>query len=185
MKRIARVGKVGKVGLVSLAPPRSPPILGGKGKGGGIRQLDVTPEQLREVAGRIGEKRARRVWRLMGKVVGTVPELCAYDWLEKRKLVFDFQSSQMGGRRVAGGAVVDFIISGLAADGLYVWRVMGEHWHQGPELEEKDEVQRVRLLRLWIGGLPVVAVVDVWEGDIYDRYPEVFLRAEYGIGLRG
>jgi len=183
--KIARVGKVGRMGLLPLPLAPSPKRGGGRGvTGGGVEQLDLTPEQLREVARRIGETRAKRVWRLMGKVQASVPELCTYDWLERRKLVFEFQSSQMGGRLIAGGAVVDFIISGLAADGLYVWRVQGEYWHKGPEVERKDEVQKRRLLHLRIGGVPVVAVVDLWEGDIYDRFPTVFVRAEYGMGLR-
>ena len=163
-----------------------PVRLEGKVTGGGIRQLNVMPEALRDVARRIGNERARDVWRLMRQgIVGSLPELCTYHWLERHKLTFEFQSHQMGGRRQSGGAVLDFLIAGLAAGGWYVWRVQGEYWHQGEAVERKDEVQKMALARLKIGGLPVMAVVDLWENDVYDRYPEVFELAEAGIGLRG
>lgn len=182
--KIPKIGKIGKIGTERarrrVAPDEGPVT------GGGVRQYDLVPEALRPLARRIGMKRARAVWRLKQRgVLGTAPELLAYQWLSGRRwLTFEFQSSQMGGRLVAGGAVIDFLISGLAADGLYVWRVQGEYWHQGEAAEAKDEGQRVRLLKLRIGGLPVVAVVDLWENDVYDRFPEVFEKAEMGIGLR-
>lgn len=179
--KLARVAKVGKVGLRPLHKVGVTRVAGLTG--GGVRQLDLVPEQLRVVARRIGDTRAKRVWKLMQRVQGSLPELCTYDWLERRKLGFQFQSGQMGGRRMSGGAVVDFIVDGLAADGLYVWRVQGDYWHQGIEVERKDDVQKMRLLRLKIGGIPVVAVVDLWESAIYDRYPDVFRQAEMGMEL--
>jgi len=180
--KLGRVAKVGRIGL--MAPAKRVvgvdlPVRGGRG----VEQLDLVPEQLAVVARRIGDKRARRVWKLMQRVQGSLPELCTYDWLERRKLGFEFQSGQMGGRRMSGGAVVDFIVDGLAADGLYVWRVQGEYWHKGPDVERKDWVQKARLLRLKIGGVPVVAVVDLWENSIYDQYPDVFIKAEMGMEI--
>ncbi len=184
IKRLGKVGKVGRVGKRGRIKPAG--VLLGGVTGGGVEQLDLTPEPLKDVERRIGATRARRVWKLMQKgVVGTLPELVTYDWLERRTLEFQFQSGQLGGRRMRGGAVVDFVISGLAADGLYLWRIQGEYWHQGGEVEAKDEVQKARLRRLKIGGVPVVAVVDLWENDVYDRYPSIFLKAEAGMGLRG
>jgi len=179
--RLPRVSKVGRLGSVRRI--RRPDLAL---TGGGVEKLDLMPEALKVMARRIGDKRARRVWRLMQKgVQGSLPELITYEWLERRKLGFQFQSGQMGGRRTSGGAVVDFIVDGLAADGLYIWRVQGEYWHKGSEVERKDWMQKARLLRLKIGGIPVVEVVDVWENDVYDRYPEVFRMAEMGMGLRG
>ena len=183
--KLGRLAKVGRIGLMSPTKRTAGmdlPVRGGQG----VEQLNLVPEQLAVAARRIGEKRARRVWKLMEKgVQGTLPELLTYDWLERQKLGFQFQSGQMGGRRTSGGAVVDFIVDGLAADGLYIWRVQGEYWHKGPAVERKDWMQKARLLRLKIGGVPVVEVVDLWENDVYDRYPEVFRRAEMGMGLRG
>jgi len=148
-------------------------------------QLDLTPPALRDIAKRIGERRARRVWRLMQRgIVATLPEYLTIDWLERRPwLRYHFQSEQMGGWLVAGGAVVDFLVGGLSAEGWYVWRIQGEYWHASTQA--KDDAQRHRLLQLRIAGVPVVAVVDLWERDIYDRSPEVFEMAEMGIGLRG
>jgi len=176
------VARVGKVGRVSARRGVELPAL----TGGGVRQLDVMPEQLAEVARRIGEKRARVVWKLrQSGIVGTLPELCAYSWLDKRKIVFEFQSSVMGGRRISGGAVLDFLIYGLSANGVLIWRIQGEYWHTGPDVELKDRVQAARLRNLKIGGVPVVGVVDLWENAIYDDYPSVFQKAEMGISSRG
>jgi len=50
--------------------------------------------------------------------------------------------------------------------------------------KRQDEIQKIRLAKLKIGGIPVVAVVDLWENDIYDRSPEVFELAEAGLELR-
>ena len=152
----------------------------------GADLLDLMPESLRELGRRIGRKRASTVWRWMRKgITGSVPELLTYDWLSSRGLRFEYQSPQMGGRLRVGGAVVDFLLHDLAPAGLYVWRIMGDYWHAAPEVQGKDEQQRRRLLRQRVHGRPVVAVVDLWESDIYDRSPEIFELAEAGVGLRG
>lgn len=152
----------------------------------GAGMLDLMPEALRELARRVGRSRASTVWRLMRRgIVGSLPELLTFHWLRRRALAFEYQSPRMGGRGRAGGTVVDFIIYDLAPGGVYVWRVMGEYWHVTPEVQGKDEEQARRLLRMRVSGRPVVAVVDLWESDIYDRDPEVFELAEAGVGLRG
>lgn len=181
LPKLSRVGRMGRMG----PSKRVPPMTTGGLTGGGVRQLNLMPEQLRTMARLIGDDRARAVWRLMeAGIVGTLPELCAYDWLQGHKIAFEFQSSQMGGRSTSGGAVVDFVVHGLSANGIYIWRIQGEYWHQGAEVERKDRIQRVGLMRLRLGGIPVVAVVDLWELDVYERFPEVFERAEAGMGLR-
>ena len=80
---------------------------------------------------------------------------------------------------------MDFLVYGLTPDGLYCWRVQGEYWHKGPEVERKDATQVQRLRGLKIGGVPVIDVIDLWENDIYQLWPLVFERAEAGLGLRG
>jgi len=149
--------------------------------------LDTLPAGLRQAAARVGERRAMAVWRLQQRgITGTLPELLTYDWLDGRPGVsFEFQSSLLGGRRVRGGAVVDFLISGLSGEGWYIWRIQGDYWHQGAAVELKDQTQKARLASMKIQGLPVVAVVDLWEADIYDRMPEVFMQAEAGLELGG
>ena len=138
----------------------------------------------------VGWKRARECWNLAqkglkGTIQGTLPELCAYAWLQRRGIMFEFQAPLLGGRQTSGGAMLDFLVMGLSSNGHYAWRIQGEYWHTMPEVELKDFVQAARLKRLKVGGIPIVEVVDLWENDIYDRYPEVFEQAEAGMGLRG
>lgn len=154
--------------------------------GGGIDQLNVLPEAIKEIARIVGERRAREVWKLKQRGIdGTLPELLTYAWLDKQKRLFEFQSSVMGGRRVSGGAVLDFVIFDLSASGVMCWRIQGEYWHQGRRAMARDQWQVYRIRQQRIGGLPVIGVVDLWENDVYRRYPEIFRQAEMGVGLRG
>ena len=180
--RIGRIGRIGKIGLTTRPPARiEPPQIAGP------RRAELMPPKLYDMVRMIGYRRARRCWRLVKQgIQATLPEYCTYDWLESRPwLEFDFQTSLMGGRWELGGAVADFIIAGLNPEGLYVWRVQGDYWHSGREKMMQDEEQRLRLLQYTFRGVPIVAVVDLWETDIYQRYPLVFEMAEYGVGLRG
>jgi hypothetical protein len=150
----------------------------------GVEQLELLPPDLKEIADTIGEDRARRVWALMERgIVASLPELCAYDWLEQNNVKFEFQSVQQGGKLVSGGSVVDFII--YIGTGVYIWRVMGEYWHSGQEQQTRDLMQKIRLKNTRIGSFEVIDVVDLWELDIYNRHPEVFEMAMFGVGLRG
>ena len=180
--------KVARVGIINPTTPIKP-MRSGRVSGGtrGVQlQLDLMPEEIRALAARIGTDRAREVQELRARgVEGSAPELCTYDWLESRKLAFDFQSAQMGGRRVRGGTVVDFIIYGLSGNGVYIWRVQGDYWHSSRESASNDAELARRLRRIKIGGEPVAAVVDLWESDIYDRYPVVFKLGVFGVGMRG
>ena len=181
------VRKVARVGIINPSRPIKPMRVGrvSGGTRGVQLQLDLMPEDMRAAAARIGTDRAREVQELRDRgIEGSLPELCTYEWLERRKLAFDFQSAQMGGRRVRGGTVVDFIIYGLSGNGVYQWRVQGDYWHSSRESARNDAELARRLRRLKIGGEPVAAVVDLWESDIYDRYPRVFQLAEFGEGLR-
>ena len=182
-----RIGKVAKIGLKGPTRAYKPDVGGGRAAGAAL-QMNLVPEELRVWARVVGETRAREVWDLTQKgIVGTLPELCTYVWLEKRKIEFEFQSHQMGGRSGAGGgAVVDFVLYNLSSNGYYCWRIQGEYWHTfAPEVVAKDQAQADRLRQLKIGGVPVVGVVDLWETDVYQRYPAVFESAEMGVGLRG
>lgn len=180
-KLVQRVSRIGKMSLTTRPPAKiEPPQIAGP------RGIDLMPPRLDDMVRVIGYRRARRCWRLIKNgIVATLPELCTYDWLESRPwLTFDFQTSLMGGRHELGGAVADFIISGLSAEGLYVWRIQGEYWHTGREKMLLDEEQKIRLLQYTFRGIPIVMVVDLWENDIYHKYPRVFELAEYGVGLR-
>ncbi len=152
--------------------------------GTGTRQVTLVSPEEAELAQRIGQERAQRILRLRGKgIIGTVPELATYDWLENRGFSFEFQSSMLGGQYMHGGAVVDFLVADISRMGWYVWRVQGQYWHQGLEVGVKDESQKARLRRAWIKGIPVVEVVDLYERRILDDYPDVFEKAEAGVEL--
>lgn len=153
-------------------------------RGVGVRQLNTAPPQMRRVVRRVGRERADRIWKVQQEVQCTIPEAIAYAWLEDRHHDFDFQSSQLGGLWVRGGAVVDFVIYDMSFEGVYMWRVQGEHWHQGTRKQHADRLQKERLLGLRIAGQPVVAVVDLWEDDLYERWPEVLERAAMGEEIR-
>jgi len=91
-------------------------------------------------------------------------------WLEKRKIVYEFQSSLAGGYYSLGGAVVDFL---LRARGL-AWRVHSEYWHTGVEIEAHDLIQKELLSGLgW-------RVVDLWQDDLEQRLNETLTKALRG-----
>lgn len=178
LRRRPRVGFIQPTSKRSYVGPELPE------RGRGLRQLDTTPEQLRRLERRIGRKRADRAWDVMQRVQATAPEALVYDWLERWQYSFDFQSSQLGGLWVRGGAVVDFAIYNMSFEGVYLWRVQGEYWHDTPDKHLRDRLQKDRLRNIKIQGMPVAAVVDLYEFDIYDKWPEVVEYARMGIGLR-
>jgi len=150
----------------------------------GVRTEDLLPEQVKIMARIIGTERARRIWKLvLAGMDASLPEMCAYDWLQSRHFTFSMEDVMLGGRREPGGAVVDFLIYDITPAGYYIWRVMGDYWHGGLERSSKDEIQKVRLEAMKIGGIPIVAVVDLWESRIYNDWPHVFLMAEMGVSL--
>lgn len=177
-RRRPKIGQITPTSKMSYVGPELPE------RGGGVRQLNTCPPQLRRLARRIGRKRANEVWRVQQKVRATAPEALAYAWLEDWDYRFDFQSSQLGGLWVRGGAVVDFVIYDMSFEGVYLWRIQGEHWHQGARKQHADKLQKDRLRNIQVGGLPVAAVVDLWEYDIYDRPEETFERARVGEQMR-
>jgi len=79
MRKIARVARIGRIGIPKTRRPIN--VLSGERiTGGGIRQMNLVPEQLRVWERTIGKERAEKVWRLSLKgIVGTLPELCTYE----------------------------------------------------------------------------------------------------------
>lgn len=177
-RKVAKEGKIGPRSRLSYEGPELPKT------GGGVRKLNTVPPQLRRLVHRVGRRRADRIWEVQTRVKATIPEAIAYAWLEDRNYTFDFQSSMLGGLHVRGGAVVDFLIYDMSHEGNYIWRVQGEHWHQGGRKEAADQLQKDRLYGVRIGGVPIVAVVDLYEDDLYDRWPEVLEQAEVGEEIR-
>lgn len=97
-------------------------------------------------------------------------EQIVYNYLVKRKIVFEFATSLAGGFFELGGAVVDFILPNRNL----AWRVFGEYWHRGVEKSGSDAIQRELLEGIgW-------TVVDLWGDDIQNRLNETLTKALRG-----
>ena len=174
LRKVSRLAGLGRQSTTEPLPvtPRGPDL------------LDTTPPEVAYYMEKVSRERAMRAYRLRKKgVEGTLPELLTYDWLESRGRQFDFQTSFLGGRLQLGGAVADFIIFDLWPGELAVWRCQGDYWHTMPEREQKDALQKLKLLGERWNNVPVGVVVDLWESAIYRRAPQVFLQAEAGVEI--
>jgi len=92
-----------------------------------------------------------------------------YNWLVKRGIGFQSQTSLSGGFFELGGSVVDFLVEPNLA-----WRVMGEYWHRGVSVEGRDLIQKEMLTQLGY------VTVDLWGDDIKDRTEETLGKALLG-----
>ena len=113
-------------------------------------------------------------------IVATDLEAIVYLWLEKQGYRdpqdFSFQSGVFGGRQEAGGQVADFILYTARAYPLVI-RVMGEHWHTGPDQQAKDEGAKSALEA---NGFDVV---DVWERYLLESPDYTMEQALKGVEL--
>lgn len=179
-----KIRKAGKIGVIKpgAAYSRPEPVNFSPLTGGGVASVSLVDEQFQRMASLVGEHRARRVRKLQERgIIGTLPELIAYDWLESHNHNFRFQTSMMGGIFEAGAALVDFAISSIDPSGYHLWRIQGTYWHSRPENTERDKLQKLRLEKAMLGGAPILAVTDIWEHQLY-RDPERVLEAAlYGI----
>ena len=91
-------------------------------------------------------------------------------------------SSFFGGRIYRGGLVNDFALYHLP-QGVMIWRIQGEYYHA--PTREKDEANKQRLLMSRVKNRKVVAVVDLWERDLYRGVDGVCRDALTGRGRRG
>ena len=113
---------------------------------------------------------------------GTRLEYAVFHWLESRlryvpEVDFFFQSSELGGRSIVGGAVVDFE---LPDDGL-AFRVQGEFFH----LNTVGAIGNDRIQKALIESeRPELVVVDIFESDIKQRLDYVMRQAMRGIQIR-
>ena len=83
-------------------------------------------------------------------------ELIVSEWLDKRNILYELQSPQMGGRYETGGAVVDVIIYDLRL----AWRIQGDYFHTQINKQATDSVQRELLeAQGW-------TVVDIFGSDL-------------------
>ena len=97
-------------------------------------------------------------------------EALVENWLIRHKIIYEFQSSLMGGFYELGGSVVDFLLRprGLA------FRVQGEYYHQRVGQQGRDMIQKELLSGLgW-------TVIDLWGDDIKSRLNETIQKALLG-----
>ena len=161
LRRISRLPKLGGLGRPRKAASVKPILEPRKV----FTKTDLPPE-IEALVAKLGERQARIVWKWKrAGVQGTAPELLVYDWLKGRKMIFQFQSSMFGGRRIRGGIVCDFIVQ--YAGGVLIWMIQGEHWHFTAEQRKHDKAIKIRLKASRPGGQKVVAMVELFENDIY------------------
>jgi len=92
----------------------------------------------------------------MVEIIASDIERIVLRWLDRRGIIYDFQSSLMGGRFSLGGAIVDVLIYDLQL----AWRVHGDYWHKPIAKQATDDVQRELLENQgWV-------VVDIWGSGL-------------------
>lgn len=127
-------------------------------------------------------KLAKRVIQLKNTQLpyATTPELITWLWLTDNRYDFSFQAPVNGGRKFAGGSVVDFVVrSGVC----YAWRIQGIYWHSRRDITQRDEAAKALLVGQWTNGMQINKVVDIWENRIYADRENVFQQALAGIEL--
>ncbi len=102
----------------------------------------------------------------MTTLIGSTPELAVYGALKKLGVDFVFQSSQLGGRNVRGGAIVDFLIPSLSL----AINVQSFYWHYG----NPDRIAQDRMQQLALEGQGIT-VIYIDEEDIL-RNVDYFVR---------
>jgi len=94
----------------------------------------------------------------MTTLVASNLEIIVAQWLDKKGIYYEFQTSMMGGHYSLGGSVIDF----LFPDRGLAWRIQGEYYHKGVVKEGTDEIQKELLSTLGY------TVVDIWGEDLLD-----------------
>jgi len=95
-----------------------------------------------------------------GPIDASPAERAVYGWLQRFGISFDFQRPIMGGRRIPGGAVVDFLI--FVTHPPTVLRVMS-YWHTSPSERAIDDLQKSI-----IEEDGYYRVIDIWEWETMD-----------------
>ena len=106
----------------------------------------------------------------MATRVATDIELLVLEYLDRHKIVYEFQSSLMGGYYSLGGSVVDILIP----DRRLAFRIMGEYFHRGVSVSGRDLVQKENLSAMGL------TVIDLWGDDLQNRLDETMWLALLG-----
>lgn len=113
----------------------------------------------------------------------STPELVAMDWLDRNSVPYIYQAQAFGGRNISGGLVPDFVIQN-GNKGM-VWAIQGDYWHTKRYNREIDTAAKMRLLGQVVAGLLITQYVELWEQQIYQHMPEIFILAMAGISMPG
>ena len=90
-----------------------------------------------------------------GRVASDI-EIIVLNFLDKNNIVYEFQSSLMGGRFELGGLIADILIPDLQL----AWRIHGDYWHRQIGKTGQDIIQRELLeAEGW-------TVVDLYGSDL-------------------
>lgn len=161
-------------GLKKPKALKSLPGLGKKVKQQPLPDLDSGPqrmeslvdEELARLADALGdEKLAKKLLKLKKKFPdATMLELAIMEFLDRKQKKYVWQQWLLGGRKLKGGQVTDFIVD----MGTYamVIEAQGGYWHNRPGSRQRDQAQRFALLGLSIWGKKITKVIEVWEQRI-------------------
>lgn len=121
--------------------------------------------------------------------VATIPELVCFGGLLRRNYRFNsmgpgsffFQSEQMGGREVPGGAVIDFLVYvgnekvGVRVNGKF--HALDSPFYTGRQKVEEDRLQQIKLL----ARAGFTRLVDVNEAPRYffEKGPDPMVEQEF------
>ncbi len=128
-----------------------------------LAEVQKDDEQLfKSWADRVGETRAQQALNVWRKRTGskTLPELLAEAWLMSRGMNYETQFD-------LGWARPDFVLFDVVPAAAVVLECQGDYWHSRPEAVAHDAMRKGQLLTTTARGLPIRAVVEVWEHDIY------------------
>ena len=130
------------------------------------RVAALEDDEVQRLTRQLGDEAlAKRVLKLKKKWPdGTIPELIAADFLERRRAKYEFQKQVIGGRKIKGGQVLDFVVDqGIS---VHIWEIQGKYWHTRPGKKQVDEAQRMALMGIQIWGKKVSAVIEIWDSRI-------------------
>jgi len=110
----------------------------------------------------------------------TTPELITYIWLTDNQYDFAFQVPINGGRKLAGGQVVDFVVN---VGRVLAWPIDGNYWHSRADIAQRDNAARALLVGQWTRFGQIAAVVPIWESQIYRDREYAYQMALAGVEL--
>lgn len=160
LKKLKALPALRGLGKKEKLPPL--PTLGEQAR----RVAALVPDAQERLANQLGDEQlAKRVLALQKKwPQGTVPELIAMDYLERRRATYGFQVWVIGGRKIKGGQVLDFVVD--HGRNVHIWEIQGVYWHQRQDKMAADAAQRLALMGIRIWGKPVGAVIELWDSRL-------------------